>query len=244
MENMNPVDNHFDVVSGQDDVSDEVVDFIANELEQQHLRISSLSKGLVQMERTMKLSTAEIATLAREQREKNGQHTVFMRRLEAEAARGSELRAEETRLRDSKLDRSLSTLRRDFEVKLRAVESLHHERLEQIEDKLEKLVVDVAVENQTLKTENMELRVILQQVMAAANRFVICSAFARHNAKLTPHCSENSNKKTLRVLTDEIVKMKRQVGYTAIAEETTAHRLERGIAKAFQVASPRQDLGR
>lgn len=148
------------------------MDFIATELEQQHARITALSTGLVRLERAVAASNCDVATLAREQHEKTGQHVALMRRLEAEVTRGAGLRSEEARLRDAKLERSLWAIRRDVEGTLKVFERALELRLLEMEEKVDKIVVDVVVENQTLKAENMELRVALQQVAAAADRFV------------------------------------------------------------------------
>jgi hypothetical protein len=148
------------------------VDFIATELEQQRSRIAALSTGLSRLEQATAASECDVADLAREQRDKSGKQIAFMRRLEAEVARGAELRSEEAQLRDGRLEKSLRTIRRDVEGSLAMFRRAQEARLVEMEEKVDRMVVDVVVENQTLKAENMELRVALQQVSAAASRFV------------------------------------------------------------------------
>jgi hypothetical protein len=53
-------------------------------------------------------------------------------------------------------------------------------------------------------------------------------------------CDLCSNKKTLRVLTDEILKLKRQLARSSSTSDSdsTSDRLERGIALALRAVSP------
>lgn len=159
------------------------MDFIAVELEQQRSRISALSTGQSRLERAMAASERDLADLARGQRDKNSKQIAFMRRLEDEVARGAELRSEEAQLRDAKWEKALRAIRRDVDGSLATFRRWQEDRLAEMEEKVDRMVVDVVVENQTLKAENMELRVALQQVSAAASRFVRGSI-----AQVAPRC--------------------------------------------------------
>ncbi|GAB9469829.1 hypothetical protein Gpo141_00007094 [Globisporangium polare] len=167
--------------------NDELVEFFLTEMEKYQTMTTKLSLAHGKLQQELHEHQQLMQRHQSEQSVRMHKYLEITRRMEKEFVHGERLRGEEKQLALAQSKRRIEAVKRLVSEQLTELKRQEEHQREQLEDKLEKRFVDVVVENQSLKAENMELRGDLQHV----------SALAR------------SNKKTIRMLTEEILKIKR-----------------------------------
>lgn len=94
----------------------------------------------------------------------------LLQQMEREFIHGQKLRSEEKKLVRVQQRKSESRLREHVDAQLAEWLRQQHQRQQQAEDAFDKKMVEIVVENQALKTENMELRHEIVTVGRLANR--------------------------------------------------------------------------
>lgn len=94
----------------------------------------------------------------------------LLRQMEHEFIHGQTLRSEEKQLARAQQRKSEGRLRQHMDAQLSEWIRQQQERQQQQEDAFDKKMVDIVVENQALKAENMELKHEIVTVGRLANR--------------------------------------------------------------------------
>ncbi|TYZ64010.1 hypothetical protein PybrP1_001228 [[Pythium] brassicae (nom. inval.)] len=177
---------HSSALAEPPSANDQLVEFFLTELEKHQTVTTKLVMAHATLQQELHAHQQLVQRHQSEHAVRLRKYLEVMRRVEREVVHGEKLREEEKQLTTAQHKKRLDALRRAVEEQLAALQAqrdLDHLRFD---EQLERKFVDVVLENQALKAENMELRGDLQCV----------SAMAR------------SNKKTIRSLTDEILKLK------------------------------------
>lgn len=198
--------------------NDQLVEFFLTELEKHQTVTTTLATAHAKLQQALHAHEQRMQRHESEQTLRLRKYLEVMSRVERAVVHGEKLRAEEKQLTTVQSQRRHEALKRAVEDQLAALQAQCDLERTRWEEHLERKFVDVVVENQTLKAETMELRGELQHVSAMARRCVCTGRQAgvasgpSGSFSLTPatHCTRNggSNKKTIRSLTDEVLKLK------------------------------------
>lgn len=156
------------IASGQ---NDELVEFFLTEMEKYQTMTTKLSLAHGKLQQELHEHQQLMQRYQSDQSVRMHKYLEIMRRMEKEFVHGERLRGEEKQLALAHSKRRIEAVKRLVDEKLTELKKQEEQQREQLEDKLEKRFVDVVVENQTLKAENMELRGDLQHVSALARRY-------------------------------------------------------------------------
>lgn len=151
--------------------NDELVEFFLTEMEKYQTMMTKLSLAHGKLQQELHEHQQLMQRHQSEQSVRMHKYVEIMRCMEKEFVHGERLRGEEKQLALAQSKKRIDTVKRLVNEKITELTSQEEQQREQLEAKLEKRFVDVVVENQTLKAENMELRGDLQHVSALAKRY-------------------------------------------------------------------------
>lgn len=138
--------------------SDDLVEFFTTELEKHQANTAALSQGQRKLHDQLRSTRREMKQLQGELEHKMASSQELLRQMEHEFIHGQTLRSEEKQLARVQQRKSESRLRQHVNAHLGEWLRQQQQHQQQAEDAFDKKMVDVVVENQALKAENMELK--------------------------------------------------------------------------------------
>ncbi|GLD96234.1 hypothetical protein PINS_up004912 [Pythium insidiosum] len=169
------------------DSNQQLIEFFLSEMEKQQAVIAKMAAAQQVLETKLQESMHKTHKFHRQQLDRMSMFHEVMHMIEKEFVRSSLLRDEEKVLAQNQQDKKASAIKRALGEQIADVKTEATQQRRRMEIKFEKRLVDLATENQLLKAENLELRDELHKVATTTR----------------------SNKRTLRVLSDELLKIKR-----------------------------------
>lgn len=152
--------------------NDQLVEFFLTEMEKYQTMTSKLSVAHVKLQQELHEHQQLMQRFESDQSLRMHKYLEVMHRMEKEFTHGEKLREEEKRLTVAQSKRRLEAMRRLVDEQLADIRAQSEQEHTRLEEELEKKFVDVVMENQTLKADNMELRGDLQHVSAMVRRCV------------------------------------------------------------------------
>ncbi|TMW57636.1 hypothetical protein Poli38472_003561 [Pythium oligandrum] len=164
-----------------------LVEFFLTEMEKQQKVVAKMAARQQTLEEKLLESHQQTHKFHRQQLHRMTKFHEVMQMMEKEFVQVSSLREEEKQLLWGQYKKKTNALKHSLGEQIADVktDAIQHRR--RMEIKFDKKLVDLATENQLLRAENLELRDELDK-LAVATR---------------------SNKRTLRILSDEVLKLKR-----------------------------------
>lgn len=150
--------------------NDQLVEFFLTEMEKYQTMSSKLSVAHVKLQQELHDHQQQMRHFQSDQTLRMRKYLAIMRRMEKEFVHGEKLREEEKQLAVTQQKKRIQSVKKLVEEQLTDMRKAEELQRSQLEDQLEKKFIDVVMETQVLKTENMELRGDLQHVSALARR--------------------------------------------------------------------------
>lgn len=147
-----------------------LIEFFLTEMEKHQTITTKLSLAHTQLQQELHRQEQALQRFQSDQSQRMHKYLEIMRRMEKEFVRGEQLRGEEKQLAVAQSKKRVEAVRRSVNEQLATLRALGDQHRSELDEKLEKKFVDVVVENQTLRAENMELRGDLQHVSALVRR--------------------------------------------------------------------------
>jgi hypothetical protein len=147
-----------------------LIEFFLTEMDKQNAVIAQMRANQRVLEQKLDESMRKTHRFHHDQLERMTKFQEVVQIMNSEFVRGAMLRDEEKMLEKNSHDKKTKAVRRALDEQLQDLKHETSHQRRRLEIKFEKKIVELATENQLLRTENLELRDELNRIGSATRR--------------------------------------------------------------------------